>query len=136
MNVSVPASLASLNISSLNFSGQCENVALGYDVWYNDFFLQQPAEGNWTTTPNPSDDGPEGVVYWLNGTSPEFLHFWRAVLPPSQSVQNLSDADIAIWTNSTSFYEFFVDDVGGAWPSPNSLDQICEEYHASSIYKV
>ena len=133
MNVSLPTGLASLNISSLNFSGKCENVALGYDVWYNDFFLQQPTEGNWTTTPNSSDIGPQGITFWLNGTSPEFIDFWRAMLSPSQLVQNFSDTDIAIWTNSTPFYEFFVDDVS-AWPRPSSLDQICKKYPMFSIY--
>ncbi len=126
MNVSVPTSLASLNISSLNFSGNCENVALGYNVWYNDFLLQQPVEGNWTTTPNPSDDGPGGLAFWLNGTSPEFIRFWRAMLPPGQSTKNVSDAEIATWTNSTPFYEFFIDDLGNAWPRPDNIYQVLQ----------
>lgn len=125
MNESVPTDLAGLSISSLNFSGNCQNVALGYNVWYNDFFSQEPAVGNWSTTPDPSDAGPGGIGdVWANGTSPEFIHFWRVLLPPSQSIKDFSDAGIAIWTNSTPFYEFFTGDLGEAWPSPNSLDQI------------
>ncbi len=133
MNISVPMSLASINISSLYFRGNCENVALGYDVWHNDFVLQQPAEGNWSMTQNYSNNGPGGLPYWSNGPSPEFIHFWRAMLSPGQSATNISDAEIATWTNSTPFYGFFVDDVGDAWPRPDSIDQICENLKAISI---
>ena len=132
MNVSIPLSLANVTISNINFTGDCGNVALGYNVWYNDFFLQQPTEGNWTTTSNSLNDGPGAYAnIWLNGTSPEFIRFWRATLSPSHPEMNYSDTEIVRWTNSSPFYDFFGDDLGNAWPRPDKKDQIANSLASS-----
>ena len=132
MSVSIPRLLANFTLSSLNFTANCGNVVLGYNVWYNDFLLLQPTAGNFTAMVDPSSNGPGDFTdIWLNGISPEFISFWRAMLPPSLSKASFSDADIAAWTNSTPFYEFFENDVGDAWPRPDKIDQIANSLASS-----
>ena len=59
MNLTLPANLANLTISHLNFTLNCSNVALGILVYINDFNLDDPAPGNKTATndlPGASDN--------------------------------------------------------------------------------
>lgn len=132
MNTSSPQSLARISLSNLNFTANCGNVVQGYQVWYNDFYLSQPTAGNLSTPDNSSNSGPGAYTkVWSNGTSPEFISFWRTMLPPTISAASFSDADIAAWTNSTPFYDFFQNDVGDAWPRPDKLDQIANSLASS-----
>lgn len=132
MNVSVPRPLANLTLSNLNFTANCENAILGYKVWYNDFLPLQSTAGDSSTPVDPKNNISQDLMdIWTNGISPDFIGFWRATLPPTLSKVYFSDAEIAAWTNSTSFYEFFEDDIGDAWPRPDKLDQIANSLATS-----
>lgn len=107
--MSVAASLANITLNQLNFTANCSNLALGLYVFENDFYLGSPNPEN-NNGDNDSyynstvDDGPSEYFedFWTNGTSPEWISFWRyalsSVLPGYLS---LSDADIARWANTT-----------------------------------
>lgn len=101
------ASLANITLNQLNFTANCSNLALGLYVFENDFNLQIPNPGNYNGSDYNStvDDGPSEYFedFWTNGTSPEWISFWRytlsSVLP--NDFLSLSDADIARWANTT-----------------------------------
>lgn len=132
MNATIPQSLANLSISRLNFTANCGNVVLGYHVWYNDFVQLHPMASNFTGSANTSNAGSGSYLdIWVDGISPEFISFWRAMLPPTVSSASFSDAEIAAWTNSTPFTDFFENDIGDAWPSPDRLDQIANSLASS-----
>ena len=63
---------------------------------------------------DPVDNGPtdEYTDFWTNGTSPEWLGFWRAALASALPTiyMNLTDAEIAQWSNTTDAFEFFDQD--------------------------
>lgn len=108
--MNVAASLANITLNQLNFTANCSNLALGLYVFENDFNLPSPTPGNYKYD-NDSyynstvDDGPSEYFedFWINGTSPEWISFWRftlsSVLP--NDYLRLSDADIARWANTT-----------------------------------
>ncbi len=59
MSLTLPASLANLTISHLNFTLNCSNVVLGLTVWENDFNSYNATPGNQTATndlPGGSDN--------------------------------------------------------------------------------
>ena len=60
---------------------------------------------------DPIDNGPtdDYTDFWTNGTSPEWLGFWRAALASALPTiyMNLTDAEIAQWSNTTDAFEFF-----------------------------
>ena len=156
MNLTLPASLANLTVSHLNFTSNCSNVALGLTVWTNDFLNYDPTPGNQTATNDlpggsdnptdaqefdsgddtsdeeeqsvdPVDNGPSDAYtdVWTNGTSPEWLDFWRAALASAlpTTYMNITDAEIAQWSNTTDAFEFFDADNAnyGADPTDKSL---------------
>ena len=135
MNLTLPVSLANLTISHLNFTSNCSNVALGLVVWMNDF-NGNASPGNQTATNDlpggsdnptvaqeldndddddqsvdPIDNGPtvDYTDFWTNGTSPEWLGFWRAALASALPTiyMDLTDAEINQWSNTTDAFEFF-----------------------------
>ena len=126
MSVSIPSELSNITLAHLNFTNNCTNAGVGYTVWSNDFWNSTQTPGNDTT--GKTDDGPEGYEdWWTNGTSPEFIGFWRAslssVLPKNYTTY--TDAQIAAWTNHTEFYDFFNDDAGDdQWPWPGDLGEL------------
>lgn len=96
--------------NQLNFTANCSNLALGLYVFENDFQWQSPNPGNYhydndSYHNSTVDDGPSEYFedFWTNGTSPEWISFWRytlsSVLP--QGYLSLSDAEIASWANTT-----------------------------------
>lgn len=111
-------SLANVTLSHINFTANCSNFALGMNVWLNDFIIGEPTSGNltgdqddytwWNTT---ADDGPteEYTYFFTNGTSPEWLGFWRFALASAlpSSYMSISDQDIAKWANTTGNFLFF-----------------------------
>ena len=108
--MSVAASLANITLNQLNFTANCSNLALGLYVFENDFNLQIPNPGNYTydnsSYSNSSvDDGPSDYFedFWNNGTSPEWISFWRYTLSSALPTEylSLSDEDIARWANTT-----------------------------------
>ena len=123
MDVSLPGELSNVTLGHLNFTANCSNIQIGYDVWLNDFTWQEPSPGNLT---EDDTDGPDDYSdFWTNGTSPEFLGFWRGalgtVLP--KTYLTYTDAQIATWTNHTEFYDFFNDNVD-TWPLPSLIDEL------------
>lgn len=158
MNLTLPASLANITVSHINFTSNCSNVALGLTVWMNDFNYYNATPGNQTATndlpggsDNPSvaqdlesdsdisdeidqpvdpvDNGPTDAYtnWWTNGTSPEWLDFWRAALAAAlpTTYMNLTDAEIAQWSNTTDAFEFF--DAFGAnnyWADPTDKSSV------------
>ena len=151
MNLSLPASLANLTVSHLNFTSNCSNVALGLTVWLNDFNYYNATPGNQTATNDlpggsdnptvaqelgsgnttsgesdqsvdPIDNGPTDAYtdFWTNGTSPEWLDFWRAALASAlpTTYMNLTDAEIAQWSNTTDAFEFFDEENANNWADP------------------
>ena len=158
MNLTLPASLANLTVSQLNFTLNCSNVALGLNVWMNDFNYYNATPGNQTATndlpggsDNPtlaqdldSDDDTSGEVdqsvdpvdngpndaypdIWTNGTSPEWLGFWRAALASAlpTTYMNLTDAEIAQWSNTTDAFEFFdALNANNFWGDPTDKSQM------------
>ena len=154
MNLTLPVRLANLTVSHLNFTLDCSNVALGLNVWINDFLDASPSPGNQTATNNlpggsdnltvaqdldpdddtsddvdlsvdPIDNGPtdDYTNFWINGTSPEWLGFWRAALASAlpTSYMNLTDAEIAQWSNTTDAFEFFDQDTANSWANPTDI---------------
>ena len=110
-------SLGNVTLSHINFTANCSNLAVGLDVWLNDFFVGIPTPGNltfdndtyWNST---ADDGPtdEFSDFFKNGTSPEWTGFWRSALAsalPSSSIHHISDQDISTWANTTDAFLFF-----------------------------
>ena len=161
MNLTLPASLANLTISHLNFTSNCSNVALGLTVWTNDFNYYNATPGNQTATNDlpggrdnptvaqgldsgndtsgeidqsvdPVDNGPaddytdEYTDFWTNGTSPEWLDFWRAALASAlpTTYMNLTDAEITQWSNTTDAFEFFDALNANYWNSPTDKSQV------------
>ena len=110
LTMSVAASLANITLNQLNFTANCSNLALGLYVFENDFNFQTPNSGNYSydnsSYYNSSvDDGPSDYFedFWTNGTSPEWISFWRYTLSsvlPTEYL-SLSDGDIARWANTT-----------------------------------
>lgn len=158
MNLTLPASLASLTVSHLNFTSNCSNVALGLTVWINDFQINSnPTPGNQTATNDlpggsdnptlaqdpefdddassdvdqsvdPVDNGPTDLYtnFWTNGTSPEWLHFWRAALASAlpTTYMKLTDGEIAQWSNTTDAFEFFDAENGNIWTDPTDKSSV------------
>lgn len=124
-------SLANISLSDLNLTANCTNLGAGINVWLNDFYLGEPTPGNsgydsatdytdYNATadngPSIDDDGDSGYPhFWTNGTSPEWLEFWRFALASAlpSSYMNLSDHEISDWSNSTEMFTFF-DEYGGS----------------------
>ena len=158
MSLTLPASLANLTVSHLNFTSNCSNVALGLTVWMNDFNNNSPTPGNQTATNDlpggsdnhtlaqelgsgddtsgeidqsvdPVDNGPTDAYtdIWTNGTSPEWLDFWRAALASALPTTFLTDAEIAQWSNSTDAFEFFDDQNANNWADPT--DKLATSYY-------
>ena len=108
--MSVAASLANITLNQLNFTANCSNLALGLYVFETDFNLQYPNPGNYSYDNSSyynssNDDGPSDYFedFWTNGTSPEWISFWRYTLSsvlPTEYL-SLSDVDIARWANTT-----------------------------------
>ena len=152
MSLTLPASLANLTVSHLNFTLNCSNVALGVLVYENDFVNFDPTPGNQTATNDlpgasdnstdaqdldsdddtsndqsvdPVDNGPTDDYsdWWTNGTSPEWLHFWRAALASAlpTTYMSLTDAEIAQWSNTTDAFEFFDDYNANTWADPTDI---------------
>lgn len=78
---------------------------------------------------DPVDNGPTDAYtnWWTNGTSPEWLDFWRAALAAAlpTTYMNLTDAEIAQWSNTTDAFEFF--DAFGAnnyWADPTDKSSV------------
>ena len=164
MSLTLPASLANLTVSHLNFTSNCSNVALGLTVWTNDFLNNDPHPGNQTATNDlpggsdnptvaqeldsddntsdeeeqsvdPVDNGPTDAYtdFWTNGTSPEWLDFWRAALASALPTiyMNLTDAEIAQWSNTTDAFEFFeMDNANNYWADPT--DKASLSYYLAS----
>ena len=157
MSLTLPASLANLTVSHLNFTSNCSNVALGLTVWTNDFIKGDPSPGNQTATNDlpggsdnptvaqevdgdddtsdeeeqsvdPVDNGPTDDYFdiWTNGTSPEWIDFWRAALASAlpTTYMSLTDAEIAQWSNTTDAFEFFDADNGNIWADPTDKTQL------------
>lgn len=117
-------SLANISLHDLNLTANCSNLALGVNVWINDFYDQNPTPGssgyddettgyyNATTDDGPSSDDSgysDYPLFWTNGTSPEWLAFWRYSLASAlpDSYMNLSDQEITKWSNVTEMFYFF-----------------------------
>lgn len=134
MSVTNSSILANVTLAHLNLTANCSNLAIGFQVWNDDFEYADPASGNSTVDDSTADDGPELPFYdmWSNGTSPEFIEFWRgtlgSVLP--HSYLNFTDAEIAAWTNHTEFYDFFNLDVL-YWPFPDQLSSLANSIATS-----
>ena len=126
MNLTLPASLANLTVSHLNFTLNCSNVALGLTVYNNDFNYNyyNATPGNQSATNDrlggsdnptvaqelqsdddtsdesvdPIDNGPTDDYsdFWTNGTSPEWLDFWRAALASALPTTYMSLTDAEI----------------------------------------
>ena len=110
-------SLTNISISQLNFTTNCTNLALGINIWINDFLYELPTPGNLTndrtndTYTDPRDNGPDDEYndFWINGTDPDWISFWRYSLAsalPSSDI-SLSDKEISDWSNSTEYFDFF-----------------------------
>ena len=110
-------SLGNVTLPHINFTANCSNLAVGLDVWLHDFIFKFPTPGNltydndtyWNST---ADDGPtdEYSLFFTNGTSPEWIEFWRSALAsalPSSSIPHISDQDITKWANTTEAFSFF-----------------------------
>lgn len=156
MHLSLPASLANLTVSHLNFTSNCSNVALGLNVWMNDFINFNATPGNqtaWNDLPggsdnptvaqlesgnftsggidqsvDPVDNGPTDAyfAFWTNGTSPEWLDFWRAALASAlpTTYMDLTDAEIAQWSNTTDAFEFFDEENANYWADPMDISAL------------
>lgn len=155
MSLTLPASLANLTVSHLNFTSNCSNVALGLVVWENDFLANTPTSGNQTATNDlpggsdnptlaqlesandtsylnmsvdPIDNGPTSDYYdfWTNGTSPEWLNFWRAALASvlPTTYMHLTDAEIAQWSNTTEAFDFFDADAANFDGDPTDVPNV------------
>ncbi len=63
---------------------------------------------------------------WTNGTSPEWLGFWRAALASAlpTTYMNLTDAEIAQWSNTTDAFEFFDADNANTWADPTDKSYV------------
>ena len=122
MSPSIPSSLAAVTLGHLNFTANCSNLAIGFNVYINDFAQNNQTAGSGTT----GDNGPSGYEdWWTDGVSPEFLGFWRGVLGTAlpNTYLKYSDVQIAAWTNHSEFYDFFYDDTL-SWPYPDELDEL------------
>ena len=154
MSLTLPASLANLTVSHLNFTADCSNVGLGLTVYMNDFVNRTPTPGNQSATNDlpggsdnptveqalqsdddtsdggddsdssgqsvdPVDNGPSDDYsdFWTNGTSPEWLAFWRATLASAlpTTYMSLTDAEITQWSNTTEAFEFFDSFNANSW---------------------
>ena len=156
MNVSLPASLANLTIAHLNFTQNCSNVALGLTVWLNDFNYYNATPGNLTATNDlpggvdnptdtedtsldndadesdqsidPVDNGPTDAFtnFWTNGTSPEWIGFWRAAVGSAlpTTYMNLTDTQIIQWSNTTDAFDFFDPYYANSWASPTDRSEM------------
>ena len=110
-------SLGNITLSHINFTANCSNLAVGLDVWLNDFVFESPTPGNLTydhgsQINSTADNGPteEYFDFFTNGTSPEWLGFWRSALAsalPASSIHHVSDQDISKWANTTDAFLFF-----------------------------
>ena len=80
---------------------------------------------------DPVDNGPTDAYtdFWTNGTSPEWLGFWRAALASAlpTTYMNLTDAEIAQWSNTTDAFEFFDADNANNWGDPT--DRLSLSYY-------
>ena len=80
---------------------------------------------------DPVDNGPTDAYpdFWTNGTSPEWLDFWRAALASAlpTTYMNLTDAEIAQWSNTTDAFEFFDADNANNWA--NTTDKLSLSYY-------
>ena len=132
--MSAASSLANITLHQLNFTANCSNLALGIQVW-NSFdydpgygYFYDPT-GNYTNSNDTGDDGPGGPYgeyagFWelTNGTSPDWIAFWRAVVDTViPSNESLSDKDIADWSNNTEMFDFF------GWPGGPDLPSLSKD---------
>ena len=110
-------SLTNVSFSDLNLTANCTNLALGINVWINDFYALEATPGNLSinvdnyTYDDPRDNGPgeEYDQWWINGTAPDWISFWRYALGSAlpSSYMGLSDQEISDWSNSTECFDFF-----------------------------
>lgn len=117
-------SLANVSLHDLNLAANCSNLALGVNIWIKEFVDKPiPDLSDYESDPSYNgtrDDGPSSddsgysdyPNFWTNGTSPEWLDFWRfslaSVLPGSYL--NLSNQEITNWSNTTETFYFFEQD--------------------------
>jgi len=113
--MALTAPLSQVNVTHLDFTRNCSNIALGVKT-YNDYF-SATAIRNYNDTgevpATPNNSGPtdypsasiSGWSGWSNGPPQEWIQFWRGALPVAY--QTSSDEDIARWANTTQCLEFF-----------------------------
>lgn len=106
------APLSQVNITHLNFTQNCSNIALGVEVYNNYFSITAEDKYNDTgqVPATPSNSGPtdypiQGWSGWSNGPPQDWIQFWRGALPVAY--QTSSDEDVAQWANTTQCLEFF-----------------------------
>ncbi len=104
------------SFAQIDFTQHCAKIAVGVKIY--DLYFNSTAETNYNSTGNISaiadNAGPanySGTSYshgwkgWSNSTPPDWINFWRDVLPENHYAS--SDEKIIQLTNQTDFFAFF-----------------------------